>query len=73
MRNLKLPIGCDFHMTKNEKRIFCVMNHDNYHCLINNNRCKKACRRMDLCKQSVLEEEAWIKTEKEMNTNDSAN
>ncbi len=59
-------------MTKNEKRIFCVMNHDNYHYLINNNWYKKACRRMDLYKQNILEE-AWRKIEKEMNTNDSAN
>ena len=60
-------------MTKNEKRIFCVMNHDNYHCLINNNKCKKAYRKMDLCRQSVMEEEVRIKIEKELDANDSAN
>lgn len=50
-------------MTKNERRLFCVRNHDDNHCLINNNKCKKACRRMDLDMNSVREEEEYQKKE----------
>ena len=50
-------------MTKNERRLFCVRNHDDHKCLINNNKCKKACRRMDLDMNSVKEEEIWQKLE----------
>ncbi len=60
-------------MTKNEKRIFCIMNHDNYLCFINNNKCKKACRRMDICKQSFIEEVEWREIEKELDLNGSEN
>ena len=60
-------------MTKNEKRIFCIMNHDNYQCLINNNKCKKTCRKMDICQLSVREEEIWRQIEKEFKINDSEN
>ena len=37
-------------MTKNERRLFCVRNHDDNHCLINNNKCKKAC----ICKTGQM-------------------
>ena len=62
-----------FNMTKNEKRIFCIMNHDTYLCFINNNKCKKACRRMDICKQSFIEEVEWTEVEKELDLNGSEN
>ena len=52
-------------MTKNERRLFCIFNHDDYKCLINNNNCKKACRRMDIDMNSVIEEEKYQREERE--------
>ena len=52
-------------MTKNERRLFCIFNHDDYKCLINNNNCKKACKRMDLDMNSVREEEKYQREERE--------
>ena len=52
-------------MTKNERRLFCVFNHDNHKCSINNNNCKKACRKMDLDMNSVREEEEYQRKERE--------
>ena len=49
------------------------MNHDNYQCLINNNKCKKACRKMVICQLSVREEEIWRQIEKEFKINDREN